>query len=123
MAASNSERNGLQEYTHFASVGVMKLQRVPMASASRLGVSKVASQSANGRIALTSHGRVVAVVDSAERLDEDIRLMRESAAAVLDAAADLVSSLGKRLSLDETCARLGIDPDRVRARAAEKRKA
>ena len=94
-----------------------------MASASRLGVSKIASQSASGRIALTNHGRVVAVVDSAERLDEDVRLMRESAAAVLDAAANLVSTQGKRLSLDETCTRLGIDPDRVRARAAETRKA
>src|SRR5680860_155351 len=93
--------------------------RIPVSVGSRKGLSKVVSTAEQQRVLLTNHGRVVAVVDSAERLDEDLRLMRESAAAVLDAAANLVSTQGKRLSLDETCTRLGIDPDRVRARAAE----
>lgn len=92
-----------------------------MATASRLGVSRIAADSEKGRVALTSHGRTVAVVDSAERLDADARLIRESAAAVLDAAADIVAGRGARHSLAETCAKLGIDPDRVRARAAQMR--
>ena len=97
----------------------MKMQRVPMTTASRLGLSKIASQSAETQVALTRHGQVVAVVNSAEQVDRNARLMRESAAAVIDAAADLVSSRGNRLSLEETCARLGISVDRVRTRAAE----
>ena len=38
---------------------------------------------------LTSHGRPVAVVDSAERLDEDLRRVREASRLVVEAAADL----------------------------------
>lgn len=94
-----------------------------MTIAARMGVSKLAAQSATGRIALTSHGRTVAVMGSAERLDEDARLMREAAAAVLDAAADIVSAKGQLLSLDEACSRLGVDIERVRAKAATRRSA
>lgn len=98
----------------------MATARVPMAAASRMGVSKLASMSAEGTVVLTSHGRPVAVIGDAERLDEDVRAMREAAAAVLDAAADIASGKGRLLSLDETCARLGVDAEKVRARAAEK---
>lgn len=92
-----------------------------MTTASRRGVSRLATDSEKNRVALTSHGRIVAVVDSAERLDADARLIRESAAAVLDAASDLTASRGNRFTLDETCLKLGIDPDRVRTRANELR--
>lgn len=97
------------------------MTRVPMTTASRRGVSRLAADSEKNRVALTSHGRVVAVVDSAERLDADARLIRESAAAVLDAASDLVSGRGQTLTLTETCQKLGIDPERVRARVDELR--
>ena len=72
------------------------------------------------RVVLTSHGRPVAVVDSAERLDESARLIREASLAVLDAAADLVSARGKKFSLDEVCTRVGVDAGRVRELAAER---
>ena len=41
------------------------------------------------------------------------------AAAVIDAAADLVAGRVERSPLDETCERLGIDPARIRARSAK----
>lgn len=97
------------------------MTRVPITTASRRGISRLATDSEKNRVALTSHGRVVAVVDSAERLDADARLIRESTAAVLDAAADLASGRGKVFTLAETCQKLGIDPERVRARADELR--
>ncbi|MER7558022.1 hypothetical protein ABTZ46_13840 [Nocardioides sp. NPDC126508] len=99
----------------------MKETRVPMTAASRMGVSALAAKSAEGRIVLTSHGRAVAVIGSAEHLDDDLRALREATARVLDAAADIVSSRGELLSLEETCERLGVDVDRVRERAAAHR--
>lgn len=92
-----------------------------MTVAARMGVSKLAAESSGRRIALTSHGRTVAVIGSAERLDEDARLMREAAAVVLDAAADIVSAKGQLLSLYEMCSRLGVDGERVRVKAAARR--
>jgi hypothetical protein len=62
----------------------------------------------------------VAVVDSAERLDEDVRRLREASLAVVDAAAKLVSNRAKMFELDEVCARVGLDPERVRQLAAER---
>ena len=91
---------------------------MPMSVASRKGVSAVAAAADEQRVVLTSHGRVVAVVESAERLDEQARQVREARLAVLDAAADLLSARGSKHSLDDVCARLGIDPVRVRERAA-----
>lgn len=79
----------------------------------------MAAQSADARIVLTSHGRTVAVVDSAERLDESVRKTREAAAAVIDAAAGLVAGRGAWLSLDDACERLGIRKGAVLARANE----
>jgi K+-transporting ATPase KdpF subunit len=40
-------------------------------------------------VVLTSHGRPVAIVDSAERLDEDLRRVREATRSVVEAAADM----------------------------------
>lgn len=44
------------------------------------------------------------------------------ARAALDSAADRVSERGMLLTLDETCERLGVDPDLVRRRAAHRRR-
>ena len=41
--------------------------------------------------------------------------------SVLEDAADKVMDRSRRYSLDETCERLGVDPDRVRERAAQRR--
>lgn len=98
----------------------MTTLRMPVSTASRKGVSGVVSAAEQQRVILTSHGRAVAVVDSAEHLDEDMRRIREASLAVLDAAADLVSGRSKKFSLDEVCARLGMDADQIRA-LAEKR--
>lgn len=92
--------------------------RMPISTASRKGVSGLAAAAEEQRVVLTSHGRVVAVVESAERLDDLARQIREARLAVLDAAADLVAARGVRLGLGEVCARLGVDPDVVRQRAA-----
>lgn len=90
-----------------------------MSVAASMGVSKMAAQSVDSRIALTSHGRTVAVVDSAQRIDETVRKTREAAAAVIDAAGDLVAGRGQWLSLDEVCERLGVRKETVLARATE----
>lgn len=90
-----------------------------MSAASRMGVSKLAAKSTEGRVVLTSHGRAVAAIGSAEGFDQDARLMREAAASVLDAASDIVSAKGGLLTLDDACARLGVDAQKVRDKAAE----
>lgn len=91
---------------------------MPITVASRKGVSAVAAEAEERRIVLTSHGRVVAVVDSAERIDESLRQVREAALAVLDSAANNVSSRTEKLDLDRVCARLGIDAKAIRERAS-----
>lgn len=94
--------------------------RMPMTVAARKGVSAVAATAEDRRVVLTSHGRPVAVIDSAERLDDALRTVREAARIVVEAAAD--AALERRpakLHLDDVCARLGISVERVRARARE----
>jgi hypothetical protein len=47
---------------------------------------------------------------------------RDAAAwEVLESAADMVMQRSRRFSLDEVCVELGIDPDRIRERAAQLR--
>lgn len=93
---------------------------MPIAVASRKGVSGVVDAAEEKRVILTRHGRTAAVVDSGERIDEDLRKVREAAAAVLEAAAALVSDRSKTFDLDEACLLLGIDAEVVRGRAAAK---
>jgi hypothetical protein len=94
---------------------------LPVSLAARKGVSALAELSGDNRVALTSHGRVVAVVDSPDRVDAEVREVREAAWAVMEAAADLVARRDRRHSLDEVCAKVGVDVSRVRARAAHMR--
>lgn len=94
------------------------MQLVPITTASRRGLSKIVSQSSETQVALTRHGQVIAAICSANQVDLNTKLVRESA-AVVDAAADLVSSRSNRFSLNETCARPGLGVDRVHARAAK----
>jgi hypothetical protein len=92
---------------------------MPVSIAARKGVSALTREAADHRIILTSLGRPVAVVDSAERLDEDLRRIREAARVVVGAYADAVASRVESVSLAEVCAQLGLSAEAVGARAAE----
>lgn len=94
--------------------------RMPITTAASKGVSSVAATAERRRVVLTNHGRAVAVIDSAERIDESVRTVREAASAVLDWAASLVAERGERLSLEEVCARVGVDPEVVRERVRQR---
>lgn len=94
--------------------------RVPISVAAKRGVSSLAASASTERVVLVNHGRPVAVVDSAERLDADLRLMREAALAVLDCAADKVASRSLTHDLDSVCKLLDLDPEKVRALAASR---
>lgn len=94
--------------------------RMPVSAAARKGVSRLTVEAAERRILLTSHGRPVAVVDSAERLDGDLRRLREAARLVVGEAADgALERSPARLGLEEVCARLDLDVAAVRRRAAD----
>ena len=94
---------------------------VPISVAARKGVSAVVALAQENRVALTSRGRVVAVVDSPDRVDDEVRAVREAAWAVLEMSADLAVQRSRRYSLEQVCARVGVDVARVRERAAELR--
>jgi DNA-directed RNA polymerase specialized sigma24 family protein len=93
--------------------------RMPVSVAARKGVSALTHEAADHRIILTSLGRPVAVVDSAERLDEDLRRIRDAARIVVGAYADAVTLRTERFSLAEVCAKLGLSTAAVESRAAE----
>ncbi|CAM3446870.1 hypothetical protein H7J08_19395 [Mycobacterium frederiksbergense] len=99
----------------------MTTTNIPISVAARKGVSALAELSAENRVALTSHGRVVAVVDSPDRVDAEVREVRDAAWAVVEAASELATSRDRMYSLDELCAKAGIDVGRVRERAARLR--
>lgn len=93
---------------------------MPITVATRKGVSALAAEADDHRVVLTSHGRPVAVVDSAGRLDEDVRSIREAARAVTEAALEALSArLLAKLDLAEICGRLGVSMEEVRLRASE----
>jgi hypothetical protein len=92
---------------------------MPVSVAARKGVSALAHEAADHRVILTSLGRAVAVVDSPERVDEDLRLLRNAARTVVESMADLVANRTDRLSLEEACAKLGISEQAVKARAEQ----
>jgi len=94
--------------------------RVPIAAAAERGVSWLTDLAAERRVVLTRYGRPAAAVDSAERLDESARIVAEARREVTDRVADMAAGrIGAWHALDPVCERLGIDPDRVRARAQD----
>lgn len=99
----------------------MATLRMPITTASRKGVSKVTAEAEERRVILTNHGRAIAVVDSADRLDEDLRRIREASRLVVEAAGELALGRSNHFTLDEICAKLNIDPQRVRARVVVER--
>jgi len=93
--------------------------RMPISTAARRGVSALATTAEQRRVVLTNTGRPTAVVDSAERIDEDMRQVRDAARTVVDAYAQVAAGRTVTTSLEQLCARLGLDEAQVRARAAE----
>lgn len=93
--------------------------RMPVSIASRKGVSALTREVAGQRVVLTSLGRAVAVVDSAERIDEDLRKIREASRLVVESVAEIAKGRSTMLDLDEACMRLGVNVADVRARAQQ----
>jgi len=96
------------------------MQRVPLTAARRRGLAALVDLAAAEPILLTRWGHPAAVLGSAEWMDEAVRTTREAALTVLDGAADLVAQHSPRHTLDEVCARLGVDAAEVRRRAAQR---
>lgn len=95
------------------------MQRIPMTTARRMGLVALGDLATADPVTLTRWGQPVAVLSSAEWVDEDLRTRREAALIVLDAAADLVAERSGERTLDEVCERLGVDAAEVRRRAAQ----
>ncbi len=100
----------------------MKPLRVPINVASRKGVSWLVDSSARQPIVLTKLGNPVAMVTSCDDLEDASRAMSDAALSVLSAAATVAADRARfGFSLDDACARLGLDADEVR-RAADARR-
>jgi len=84
-------------------------------------VSWLNETAASRRVLLTRFGRVNTVVDTAERLDADASKLDAARRAVVGAYADQALGRSRRRRLEAVCATLGLDVDRVRARAAQQR--
>ncbi len=94
--------------------------RVPITAAAERGVSWLNEQATDRRVVLTKFGRPGAVVDSAERLDETARVVREAQREVVEQMCEVAAGrAGQTHTLDAVCERLGIDPDRVHERARQ----
>jgi len=83
-------------------------------------VSWLNDQAADRRVVLTKFGRPGAVVDSAERLDETARLVRQARREVVEQMCEVAAGrAGRAHSLDAVCERLGIDVEKVHERARQ----
>ena len=91
--------------------------RIPIGTASAAGIAAVVETARTQTVILTRHGQAMAAVYSVERLEAQTLALAEVRLAVLDAAAHLSRAGEARLNLDTACARLGIDPERVREHA------
>ena len=101
----------------------MMTLRMPISTAARRGISAVVAAAEDAPVVLTNHGRAVARVEGPAQAEAAARMLREARLAVLDAAADLAQQRSARFSLEEACARLGLDAERVRALAGERLRA
>jgi len=93
--------------------------RIPVSVASRKGISALAHEATEHRIVLTSFGRAVAVVDSSERIDRDLRKVREAARLVVESLSETAKGQSTKLNLEEVCAHLDINVADVRVRAQQ----
>lgn len=95
--------------------------KVPISAAAERGVSWLNEAAQKQRIVLTRFGKPGAVIDSAERLDETARTVSTTRREIVEQLADLARGRAKPHSLDDVCARLGIDIGRVHQRAHARR--
>ena len=93
--------------------------RISVSAASRKGISALAHEAVEHRIVLTSFGRAVAVVDSSERIDRDLRKVREAARLVVESLSETAKGQSTKLNLEEVCAHLDINVADVRVRAQQ----
>jgi PHD/YefM family antitoxin component YafN of YafNO toxin-antitoxin module len=93
--------------------------KVPITTAAERGVSWLNETAEQRRVILTRFGQPGAVVDSAARLDETARVVTTARQEIVEQLAELAAGRTEGRSLDDVCARLGIDADRVRKRASE----
>lgn len=98
-------------------MGTRENLRVPIQTASKRGVSWLNETASERRVLLTKFGRVDSVVDSAERLDETVEKVEIAAREVVERFADLAADRSSKWSLEEVCAKVGLDAERVRVRA------
>lgn len=93
--------------------------RVPIQEASKRGVSWLNETAGVRRILLTRFGNVDSVVDSAERLDATAQKVDVATRDIVESFAELALGRSTRWSLEDVCAKLDIDPHRVRQRAKQ----
>jgi len=109
-----------QRYLSVCSVADMtKSVRMSVSVAARKGVSALTREVVSYRVVLTSLGRAVAVVDTAERIDEDLRKVREAARLVVESMFETAKGRSMALNIEEVCTRLGISVADVHARAEQ----
>ena len=95
--------------------------RVPVTEASKRGVSWLNETAASRRVLLTRFGRIDSVVDSPDRLDKVASEVADARREVVESFAEVALTRSQHHSLAEVCARLDIDPQKVRARAQQLR--
>lgn len=94
--------------------------RVPISAAAERGVSWLNEQAMDRRVILTKYGRPSAVIDSADRLDQTARVVREARREVVEQMCEVAAGrAGRTHALDAVCERLGIDLERVHERARQ----
>ncbi len=94
--------------------------RVPISAAAERGISWLNEQAAHRRVVLTKYGRPSAVIDSADRLDETTRLVRETRREVVEQMCEVAAGrAGRTHALDTVCDKLGVDLERVHERARQ----
>ena len=93
--------------------------RVPIQVASQRGISWLNDQAASRRILLTRFGKVSAVIDSAQRIDESVARLESASREVVATFCDRATARTPAVDLETLCSRLGLDPAKVRQRAAE----
>lgn len=91
-----------------------------MTIASRKGISWLANHAAEAPVVLTVHNRPVAVVTHPGQFDEILAELHDAARTVVEHYAELaLERAAPTVSLDELCARTGMDPDEVRSLASQ----
>ena len=93
--------------------------RVPINQAAAKGISWLNGLAEEHQVILTRFGNPAAVLDSAEHVDESARQIAAARRLVVDSFATAASERTSHMSIEDVCAKLGIDVERVLERSAE----